>query len=67
MVVLLILNPRCGKRHKPSTPVFFFLRQWWMPPIGGSVRFFQTNSGCSSGVHWFVLGAVVEPSMHVYL
>ena len=66
MVVLLILNPRCGKRHKPSTPVFFSTTMvsashWWQ------CSFFLTNSGCSSGVHWFVLGAVVEPSMHVYL
>ena len=29
--------------------------------------FFLTNSDCSSGVHWFVLGAVVQPDMHVFL
>ena len=29
--------------------------------------FFFTNSGCSSRVHWFVLGAVVEPAMHEFL
>ena len=34
---------------------------WWQ----GS--FFFTNSDCSSGVHWFVLGAVVEPAMHMFL
>ena len=28
---------------------------------------FLTNSDCTSGVHWFVLGVVVKPSMHVYL
>ena len=37
-------------------------------PSGGSVRFFFfANGDCSSGVHWFVLGAVVEPAMHVSL
>ena len=34
---------------------------WWQ------CSFFFTNSDCSSGVHWFVLGAVVEPAMHVFL
>ena len=32
---------------------------WWQR------SFYLTNSDCSSGVHWFVLGAVVEPAMHV--
>ena len=34
---------------------------WWQH------LFFLTNSDCSSRVCWFVLQAVVEPSMHVYL
>ena len=33
---------------------------WW------DRSFFFTNSDCSSGVHWFRLGAVVEPAMHVF-
>ena len=33
---------------------------WWQR------SFFLTNSGFSSGVHWFILGVVVEPPMHVY-
>ena len=34
---------------------------WWQR------SFFFTNSEFSSGVHWFVLGAVVEPAMHQVL
>ena len=33
--------------------------------ISGSLFFM--NSDCSSGVHWFVFGAVVEPALHVIL
>ena len=29
-------------------------------------RFFK-NSGCSSGVHSFVLGTIVEPAMYMFL
>ena len=29
--------------------------------------FFFDERDCSSGVHWFVLGAVVEPAIHVFL
>ena len=36
---------------------------WWQR----SFFFFLTNSDCSSRVLWFVLGAVVEPAMHMYL
>ena len=35
--------------------------RWWQ----GS--FFFANRDCSSGVHWFVFGAVVEPVMHVFM
>ena len=28
---------------------------------------FSANNDCSYGVHWFVLGVVVEPAMHVCL
>ena len=34
---------------------------WWQH------SFCFTNSDCSSVVHWFVLGAVVELAMHVFL
>ena len=34
---------------------------WWQR------SFFFMNSDCSSGVHWFVLGVVVELAMHVCL
>ena len=35
-------------------------------PLVAAFIFF-TNSDCSFGVHWFVLGVVVELAMHVYL
>ena len=35
---------------------------WWQRSC-----FFFTNSDCCLGVHWFVLGAVVEPAMHMFL
>ena len=34
---------------------------WWQR------SFFVKDSDCSSVVHWFPLGAIVEPSMHMYL
>ena len=34
---------------------------WWQH------SFFVTKNDCSSRVHWFVLGEVVEPPMHLYL